>query len=125
MILVLAIFACLPPGTNLTVLSVLFFGFGFFTSSGQVMYAHIKERMPIEHAGTAMTGINFFTMVGVAAFLQGLGNLMQYLYPGESFGAPAFRVAFFFCTACLVLTLALYDFTVETRGKNETLSEPK
>lgn len=42
-----------------------------------------------------MTGVNFFTMVGVAAFLQGLGNLMQYLYPGESFGAPAFRVAFF------------------------------
>jgi len=95
MILVLAIFACLPPGTNLTVLSVLFFGFGFFTSSGQVMYAHIKERMPVEHAGTAMTAVNFFTMVGVAVFLQGLGNLMQYLYPGESFGAPAFRVAFF------------------------------
>ena len=125
MILVLAIFACLPPGTNLTVLSVLFFGFGFFTSSGQVMYAHIKERMPVEHAGTAMTGVNFFTMVGVAAFLQGLGNLMQYLYPGESLGAPSFRVAFFFCAACLVLTLALYGFTVETHGENETLSEPK
>ncbi|MBU1745629.1 MAG: MFS transporter [Proteobacteria bacterium] len=125
MILVLAVLACLPPGTNLTVLSVLFFGFGFFTSSGQVMYAHIKERVPVERAGAAMTGVNFFTMVGVAAFLQGLGGLMQSLYPGESFGAPAFRVAFFFCTACLVLTLALYGFTVETRGKNKTLPEPK
>ncbi|MFH2120412.1 MAG: thiamine biosynthesis protein ThiF, partial [Pseudomonadota bacterium] len=81
--------------------------------------------VPVERAGAAMTGVNFFTMVGVAAFLQGLGGLMQSLYPGESFGAPAFRVAFFFCTACLVLTLALYGFTVETRGKNKTLPEPK
>lgn len=122
MILVLAILACLPQGTNLTVLSMLFFGFGFFTSSGQVMYAHIKERVPVERAGAAMTGVNFFTMVGVAAFLQGLGGLMQSLYPGESFGAAAFRVAFFFCAACLALTLAFYGFTVETRGKNEALS---
>ncbi|MFH1103294.1 MAG: MFS transporter [Pseudomonadota bacterium] len=63
-ILVLAILACLPRGADLTVLSVLFFCFGFFTTSGQIMYAHIKERMPVERAGTAMTGINFFTMVG-------------------------------------------------------------
>lgn len=125
MIVVLSIFASLPPGTNLTVLSMLFFSFGFFTSSGQVMYAHIKERMPVEHAGTAMTGVNFFTMVGVAAFLQGVGNLMQYLFPGESFGAPAFRAAFFFCAACLVLTLTLYGFTVETHGKNKALPEQK
>ena len=122
MILVLAAFAFLPPGTNLTLLSVLFFCFGFFTSSGQVMYAHIKERMPLEQAGAAMTGVNFFTMVGVAAFLQGVGSLMQYLYPGESFGAPAFRVAFLFCAACLVLTVVLYTFTVETRGKGKTIS---
>jgi sugar phosphate permease len=114
---VLAVLAGLPPGTDLAVLSVLFFGFGFFTSSGQIVYAHIKERMPAKRSGTAMTGVNFFTMVGVAVFLQGLGNLMQYLYPGESLGAPAFRAAFYFCTACLVFTLVLYCFTVETLGK--------
>jgi sugar phosphate permease len=125
MSLVLAILACLPRGINLTVLSVLFFGFGFFTSAGQIVFAHIKERMPSKLSGTAMTGVNFFTMVGVAVFLQGLGNIMQYIYPGESLGAPAFRVAFFFCTACLVLTLVLYCFTVETLGKSKTLSTRK
>ncbi len=123
MILVLAILACLPRGTDLTVLSLLFFAFGFFTSAGQVMYAHIKERVPVERAGTAMTGINFFTMVGVAVYLQGLGSLMQYLYRDESLSAPAFRAAFFFCAACLVLTVVLYGFTVETRGKSKTLSD--
>jgi uncharacterized membrane protein YwaF len=63
--------------------------------------------------------------VGVAVFLQGLGNLMQYLYPGESLGAPAFRAAFFFCAACLVFTAVLYCFTVETLGKRRTLSALK
>lgn len=122
MSLVLAILACLSPGANLMVLSLLFFSFGFFTSSGQIVFAHIKERMPMESAGTAMTGVNFFTMVGVAAFLQGLGYLMQYLYPGESLGVPAFRAAFLFCTACLVFTTLLYCFTVETLGKSKALS---
>jgi hypothetical protein len=46
---------------------------------------------------------------------------MQYLYPSESLGAPAFRAAFLFCTACLVFTLVLYCFTVETIGKRKTL----
>ncbi len=30
------------------------------------MYAHIKEQVPRANAGLAMTGINFFTMAGVA-----------------------------------------------------------
>lgn len=117
MILVLVVLARLSQGADPTVLSALFFSFGFFSGSGQVMYAHIKERMPAERAGTAMTGVNFFTMAGVVAFLQGIGNLMQYLYPDESLSAPAFRAAFFFCAACLLLTLVLYFFTVETRRK--------
>lgn len=117
MILVLVVLARLSQGADQTVLSALFFSFGFFAGSGQVMYAHIKERMPAEHAGTAMTGVNFFTMAGVVVFLQGLGNLMQYFYPDESLGAPAFRAAFFFCAACLLLTMAPYFFTVETRRK--------
>ncbi len=123
MILVLAALACLPRGAGLTVLSLLFFAFGFFAGAGQVMYAHIKERMPVERAGTAMTGVNFFTMVGVAVFLQGLGGLMQYLYGDASLSAPAFRAAFFFCAACLVLTVVLYGFTAETGGKGKPHSE--
>jgi hypothetical protein len=96
---------------------LLFFGSGFFSSSGGIMYAHIKERMPAELAGTAMTGINFFTMIGVAVFLQGLGTIMQIFHPGESLGALAFRDAFLFCAACLLITAVLYGFTRETLGK--------
>jgi len=72
--------------------------------------------MPIEKAGTAMTGINFFTMVGAAVFLQGLGTLMQHLYPGAALGPEAFRAAFLLCAVCLFLVSFLYLFTKDTHG---------
>lgn len=117
MIVILVILAFLQPGVSTVTLALLFFSFGFCSSAGQVMYAHIKERMPLERAGTAMTGINFFTMGGVAVFLQGLGYLMQRLYPAASFSAPAFRSAFGLCAVCLAATAILYLFTRETLSK--------
>jgi len=83
------------------------------------MYAHIKERMPPERAGAAMTGINFFTMIGSAVFLQGLGNMMKYLHPEDSMGNAAFIDAFGFCAICLGITTVIYLFTVETLGKKK------
>ncbi|MCF8052922.1 MAG: MFS transporter, partial [Desulfobacterales bacterium] len=117
MLAVLVIFARIDAGIGFLPLAVLFFGFGFFASPGQIMYAHIKERMPIELAGTAMTGINFFTMTGVAVFLQGLGSAMQRFYPEASLGAGAFRGAFYFCAGCLLVTAFLYLLTRETRTR--------
>jgi sugar phosphate permease len=114
MILVLGIIASLPVDAGREILALLFFCFGLFSSTGQVMYAHIKEQVPLENAGMAMTGINFFTMAGVAVFLQGLGSLMKFLYPGTSLGPAAFRGGFVFCTLCLVLIGILYLLTSET-----------
>jgi hypothetical protein len=101
-------------------LGVLFFGFGFFSGAGQIMYAQIKERMPLAYAGTAMTGINFFTMLGVAFFLQGLGALLQRLYPEAAMGPAAFRGAFLFCSGCLGLAVLFYLFTRETLGRRKS-----
>lgn len=111
---ILVVLANLSPGVSVVLLSILFFSFGFVSSSGQIMFAHIKERMPIESAGTAMTGINFFTMAGVAFFLQVLGNIMQQFYPGESLSPAAFKGAYYFCAAFLIVTTAFYLLTVET-----------
>lgn len=107
----------LSPHTGMAVYSTLFFSFGFFSSAGGIMYAHIKERMPPENAGAAMTGINFFTMFGVAAFLQGLGHLMQWRHPQSALGPAAFNDIFLFCTMCLWTTAALYVWTKETRHR--------
>ena len=62
-----------------------------------------------------MTGINFFTMIGPAIFLQGLGMLMQTLYPTNSRGPAAFNAAFSVCILCLLLVLVSYCFTREKR----------
>jgi sugar phosphate permease len=108
------IIARLSPGVAPLSLGLLFFGFGLFGSAGSLMYAHIKELMPMEMAGTAMTGINFFTMIGPAVFLQGIGGLMQHLYPHASRGPDAFRMVLTLCAACLAGVSLLYLLTRDT-----------
>ncbi len=71
--------------------------------------------MPPQMAGVAMTGINFFNMIGPAIFLQGLGSLMQTLYPDASRGPQAFNSAFIVCSVCLAIAIMLYFFTAEKR----------
>jgi sugar phosphate permease len=110
------IMALLPPGTGLLTLTVLFFSFGIFGSSGMVMYTQIKELMPPDMSGTALAGINFFGFVGAAGFLHGVGNLMHYLYPDASFGPEAFKIAFLVCAACFGFVSILYMFTTDTKG---------
>jgi sugar phosphate permease len=117
LVLVLFILAGLPAGAGFAVLLILFFAFGLIRSSGLLMYVHIRESMPIEMAGTAMTGINFFTMIGPAFFLQGLGMLMQALYPEASRGPQAFMISFILCGSCCLLAGLLYLFTREIRAR--------
>ncbi len=113
--LTIIILTVIPAGIHLAVLALLFFCFGFFNASGLLMYPHIKEMMPLEMAGVAMTGVNFFNMIGPAVFLQGLGSLMQALYPDASRGPLAFNAAFTLCSVCLVIATTLYFFTRENR----------
>jgi len=109
--LIIAALTAVAPTTPLAVVSLLFFSFGFFNGAGTLMYPHIKERMPPEMAGVAMTGINFFNMVGPAVFLQGLGTLMQTLHPQASRGPEAFNTAFLVCLAGLAGAAALYGLS--------------
>lgn len=110
----IGLLAILPLGASTGILAALFFAFGFFGSAGGIMYTHIKELMPLEMAGTAMTGINFFTMIGAAAFLQGMGALMQALYPDAALSPAAFKAALGLCCACLACVAAFYGFTRDT-----------
>jgi sugar phosphate permease len=94
-------------------LALLFFCFGALRSAGLLMYPHIKELVSLNTAGAAMTGVNFFTMIGPAVFLQGLGYMMQTIYPEASRGLQAFRVAFYLCMGCQLIISFLYFFTRE------------
>jgi sugar phosphate permease len=110
--------ACTRRDTGLTVLVALFFSFGLF-QPGMLMYVHVKEIMPLRMAGTAMTGVNFFTMVGAAFFLQTLGGLMQALYPEASQSLPAFRTAFVLCSAFTASVAVVYMFTKDARAQTK------
>jgi len=111
---ILLAMAFLPASVSQAVLYALFFLCGIFSSAGMVMYSHIKERVPLNKAGAAMTGINFFTMAGAAVFLQGLGAIMQHFFPVNTLGSSAFQTAFIICSACLAATSLLYVQTRET-----------
>ena len=94
---------------------LIFFCLGIFAASGQLMYTHIKELFPSDMTGTALTGINFFTMIGPAVFLQGLGVLMQTLYPTAPFGQQAFTTSLYFCCICQFLAGLIYIMTRERK----------
>jgi hypothetical protein len=79
----------------------------------------VKEIMPLRMAGTAMTGVNFFTMVGAAFFLQALGGVMHSLYPEASRSLPAFHTAFLVCAAFMAGVAVLYAFTKDTKGQEK------
>jgi MFS family permease len=99
--------------TSLFTFVLLFASFGVSGSTGGIMYTHIKERMPVHLAGTAMTGINLFTMFGAASFVHGLGVLMQKVYDHEALSLSAFRMSFVLCAACMAAVFVLYLFTRE------------
>ena len=114
--LVILMMLKVTPGTKTVILAVLFVCFGFFRTSGSLMYAHIKESMPLRMAGTAMTGINFFTMMGPAIFLQGLGKAMQAVYPSASRSAEAFDLAFLLCALSIGMIALLYLLTTDRKA---------
>jgi MFS family permease len=101
----------LPPGTGVLVASAIFLAFGIASASGMHVYAHIKALVPKDMAGAAMSGTNFFTMMGPAVFLQGLGIAMQGLYPEASRGSQAFGTALLICVVCQAAICVLYLFT--------------
>ncbi|MFH1079957.1 MAG: MFS transporter [Pseudomonadota bacterium] len=113
-----AAIAILSPGTYTWVFALLFFCFGFFRATASLMYTQIKELMPLGMAGTAMTGINFFTMIGPAFFLHGIGWFMQTFYPHAPRGAEAFRGALLVCAFCLAVVSLVYLFTRDTKGQS-------
>jgi MFS family permease len=109
--LITSILRALPPGTSALLAGVIFLTFGLASASGMHVYAHIKALVPKDMAGAAMSGTNIFTMMGPAVFLQGLGIVMQSLYPEASRGPEAFGTALLICVVCQATIGVLYLFT--------------
>jgi nitrate/nitrite transporter NarK len=102
------------------VLGAIFFGLGVSSAFGQVMYAHIKGLMPAQMTGTALTGVNLFTMLGGATFLHGMGWVVDRWSASTGSEPQAHGAAFLMAFLGVSLALSLYLCTreVSPRGGN-------
>jgi MFS family permease len=99
----------------------IFFFIGFFCSFGMVIYAHAKELFPVTISGTAMAGVNFFTMGGAAFFMPALGGIIKsFPRTGSSYPAEAYHLSFLICFLGMTASLIFYAFSKkERRGDPE------
>ncbi len=81
--------------------------FGFFSAARSLLYAHVKESVPPELVGTAVTAVNLFVMLGPALFQQAMGLVLT-LRPGD------YAAAFLVPIAGLAVGIAAYLFTRDT-----------
>mgnify|MGYP003925771077 CR=1 FL=1 len=98
-------------GAGTFCVGAVFLALGVASSFGQVMYAHIKEMLPSSMTGMALTGINLFTMLGAAAFLQGMGWVLDRWATGPEPSAQGYHTAFVVAFGGVMLGLILYSFT--------------
>jgi nitrate/nitrite transporter NarK len=96
-------------------LTGVFFCFGLFAGFGNVMYAHIKGIMPLEMSGMALTGINFFTMLGVGVYIHFMGWILDHLASGRQAGLDGYQASFFLTFLGVAAAGIGYLFTHESR----------
>ncbi len=101
-------------GIGFAGLALIFFVLGFSNASGNVMYSHIKNLMPPEMVGTALAGVNFFTMAGAGLFVHGMGGVLARL-ASQGPPAEAYRTTFLICAGAMFLVVLLYLLTRDDR----------
>lgn len=92
--------------------SVVFFFIGFFYGFAMVIYSHAKALFPLAISGTAMAGVNFFTMAGVAVFMPALGWMIESFHrTGNRYPAEAYHLCFLICFLGMAASLVFYAFS--------------
>ncbi|MRR17302.1 MAG: MFS transporter [Deltaproteobacteria bacterium] len=91
-------------------LLVQYWLFGFAGVSSTLLYVQVKETFPLSIAGTALTGLNFFLMLGGAVFQHMMGIIMGHWTPSATGALPvtAYQWGFGVSAAVLALTLIVY-----------------
>jgi len=100
-----------PLWAPLFVLAAILFISGFFSAFNQISYAHIRELMPSHMSGTAMAGINVFTMAGAGVFIHALGEVIAFTGGVYEDGCVVYRLAFLICSVAVAVSVILYTLT--------------
>jgi len=89
---------------------------GFTSAALYILYAQVKESFPLSIAGTALTALNFFIILGAAIFQQMSGIIMGRWQPTGHGALPlvAYQWGFGVSAALLAMALVLYLFCHDT-----------
>ena len=104
-----------PGPAHVVLLGGIMFVFGFFGGFGQLFYPHIKDLMPEDMSGSAMTGVNFFVFLGAAVFMQGLGSVLGRTGSDSLTQGGDYYSAFLICFFTLILAGIVYLFSRDAR----------
>ncbi len=100
--------ALAPPRANPWALGAILAFLGLSSSFGMVVYAHAKELMPPQLSGMAMTGVNFFNMLGPALFLHAMGWILDHVAAADGAGPGGYRTGFLVGAAATGLSFLVY-----------------
>ena len=114
----LLVFSSLAMGLKLPVWGLLLqcWLLGFTATASTLLYAQVKETFPLFIAGTALTALNFFLMLGGAVFQHMMGIIMGNWTPSITGALPlvAYQWGFGVCAAMLALALIVYIGSKDT-----------
>jgi MFS family permease len=114
-----------PVNAAPLLLGALLFFNGFFNSFNQISFAHIRELMPPSMSGTAMTGINVFTMAGAGLFVHGLGEVISHLENTGDGECGLYRLVLVICFAAVGASALLYGFTRDVHPARDPQGRPR
>jgi len=91
-----------------------FFAVGAVSAPGQILYAHMKELIPSDMLGRAMTSVNLFTMLGAGLMTQMLGLIIGGS-PTDIPGPAGFAGLWYGGAVALAVASVLYSLVPDTR----------
>jgi hypothetical protein len=100
-------------------LFIQFWLFGFTGVSSTLLYVQVKETFPLFIAGTALTALNFFLMLGGAVFQHMVGIIMGNWTPSITGALPAVAYHWGFGISAALLAVALIVYI----GSQDTAPE--
>jgi MFS family permease len=109
---------------SLAALKALFFGIGFFASSGITIYPMVREMFPHAITGTALSTLNFFVVAGVAVIQLMTGIILdRFPQTAGGYSAAAYHRAFLFPFCGLAIAIVLFMFVKDTRIEGDKSQE--
>lgn len=118
-LLLLTMTAMLGPADHLSggLLRAVFYCVGLFSASGVMIYPLARRLVPPGFAATAMTGVNFFLLMGAAVMQHVMGRyICSFTRTPTGYPAAAYHGAFLIPVCGLAATLSLFTLRRVSKG---------